>query len=346
MNAVATRIDRLTNRLPDDLVERTRSLFLALGLLTAVLAVPPLLFGRRDNLALDLAAVSLLGLLCWRWVAWFERGVLADYDPFIEVLALTALTWALSNPTIGLGVFYVGLYYRSLFGNRRQAILGVVTFTASFFTGVALHADNTTSLLSSTAMVQVPGFVLTGSVMYVIGRTLTTHRETTEQLSFAEQRFRTLVEQLPVGVYQAELDGRVTYVSPRARSIFGYEADAVRTDVDWTIHTLIHPDDRESVMAARDLGAVETVQTDIEFRMMDVNNEQRWVRVRSSLVHGVCGRSDFWQGTIEDVTDHKAAESAIHTAEERYRTLVEQLPAVTYVSSHDDSGTPSYVSPQ
>ncbi|MGA7671274.1 MAG: EAL domain-containing protein, partial [Nitrolancea sp.] len=42
----------------------------------------------------------------------------------------------------------------------------------------------------------------------------------------------------------------------------------------------------------------------------------------------------------------KAAESAIHTAEERYRTLVEQLPAVTYVSSHDDSGTPSYVSPQ
>ncbi len=346
MSAIATNIDRLTNRLPTDLVGRTRCLFLVLGLLTAVMVVPPLMFIRPEAVGLHLLALALLALLCWRWFSWFTRGEFAVYDSVIEVVALTTLTWALSNPTIGLGVFYVGLYYRSLFGNRRQAILGVATFTASFFVGVALHFDATSTLLSSTTLTQIPGFVLTGTVMYVIGQTLKTHRETMDQLGVAEQQFRALIEQLPVGVYQAQLDGRITYVSPRAVSIFGFDENSIRDDVDWAIHTLIHPDDRESVTAARDHNADGAGQTDVEFRMMDARNEQRWVRVRSTLVRGVNGNPSYWQGTIEDVTGRKQAEADTHAAEERYRTLVEQLPAVTYVSAHDGSGTPNYVSPQ
>ncbi len=346
MSAVATQIDKLTNRLPSDLVGRTRSLFLVLGLLTAVLVVPPLLLIRPGNVALHLLAVTFLALLCWRWLSWFRYGEFAGYDPVVEVLALTTLTWALSNPTIGLGVFYVGLYYRSLFGNRRHAILGVVTFTASFFIGVVLRFNATSALLSSTTLTQIPGFVLTGSVMYVIAQSLTTHRETTEQLSSAEQKYRALVEQLPVGLYQAELDGQITYVSPRARDLFGFEEGAIRDDVDWTIATLIHPDDRARLISARDQGDAGNAQTDVEFRMKDAHDEQRWVRVRSSLVRGVNGKPPYWQGTIEDVTDRKQAEAATQAAEERYRTLVEQLPAVTYVSAQGGSGTPNYVSPQ
>ena len=346
MNAIATQFERASHRLPSDLVGRTRSLFLALGILTVLAAVPSLMLIRHDALILRISAVTLLAVLCWRWVCWFKRGRLSRYDVVIEVVALVVLTWALPNPTIGPSVFYVGLYYRSLFGNFRQAVLGVITFTASFFVGVALHFDSTAPLLSSTTLPRIPVFILTGAVMYVIARTLTTHRETTEQLGAAEQRFRTLVEQLPVGVYRAELDGHLSYVSPRARNLFGFEPGAVQDDADWTINTLIHPDDRESLIAAREEFAGKAEPTEVEFRMLDAQNDERWVRVRSSQVPGANGAPSFWQGTIEDVTDRKAAESAVRAAQERYRTLVEQLPAVTYISSHDVTRTPSYVSPQ
>ena len=54
----------------------------------------------------------------------------------------------------------------------------------------------------------------------------------------------------------------------------------------------------------------------------------------------------FWQGLIQDITDAKRAEEMMSESERRHRTLVEQVPAVVFIDSHEESPICYYVSPQ
>ena len=85
--------------------------------------------------------------------------------------------------------------------------------------------------------------------------------------------------------------------------------------------------------------------------MISKDGRYVWIRDEAVLVRDEEGRPLFWQGVISDVTGRKEAEARLREAEERYRTLVEQIPAVTYmdvIEAGGSSGTfrTTYMSPQ
>jgi diguanylate cyclase (GGDEF)-like protein/PAS domain S-box-containing protein len=56
--------------------------------------------------------------------------------------------------------------------------------------------------------------------------------------------------------------------------------------------------------------------------------------------------SPFFTAYVREISDRVAAERQLRDAEERYRTLVERLPAIVYVADFGSQGTWRYVSPQ
>src|SRR4029450_2154486 len=54
----------------------------------------------------------------------------------------------------------------------------------------------------------------------------------------------------------------------------------------------------------------------------------------------------FWHGVMLDVTEQKLAEASHWELAAKYRTLVEQIPAVVYLAEYGEQGDWLYISPQ
>ena len=147
---------------------------------------------------------------------------------------------------------------------------------------------------------------------------ITDRKEAERNLRLLEERYRTLVEQIPAVTF-IETPGAppdetwFTYLSPQAEDIFGFTSEELRANPT-RLGELVHPEDRERVHAAN-AHAEETGETfDEEFRIVRPDGRIVWLDSRAVLVRDDEGRPRFWQGVAIDVTAHRELES-------RYRDL-------------------------
>src|SRR5918997_4190333 len=141
-----------------------------------------------------------------------------------------------------------------------------------------------------------------------------------EQVHEAQERYRTLVEQIPVITYMQEpgKPSRTTYISPQHERILGYTTEEVLDNPDHWVD-IIHPDDRERVLA-EDARTNETGEPfAMEYRQLAKDGRWVWVRDEAVIVRDEEGNPLHWQGVLLDVTNRKEAEQALHKNEARTR---------------------------
>jgi diguanylate cyclase (GGDEF)-like protein/PAS domain S-box-containing protein len=168
-----------------------------------------------------------------------------------------------------------------------------------------------------------------------------------ERLREAEARYRTLVEGIPAIVYIEEMSGRMTtlYDSPQIEDMLGYPQGKYLEDPDYWAK-IIHPDDRERVLAD-ELRAIDRGgPLSQEYRVVANDGRVVWVRDDAAVVRGEAGEPLYWQGFIFDITERKEAEQRLQEAEARYRTLVERVPAVIYMQEIEHNNAIAYISPR
>jgi PAS domain S-box-containing protein len=218
---------------------------------------------------------------------------------------------------------------------------------------------------------------------------ITARVQAERELATSEARYQALIEGLPAVVYEMGLDGyrRTLYASPHIEALLGYTREEWLDQQDIWME-LLHPDDREIQLAAHDLNSSTGEPWAREYRLIAADGRTVWVRDHATLLHDADGNPVTWQGVMIDVTALKEAEARLRVAndelefrvmartaqleeanelmsleigerrrvegehrdaEERFRHLVEDLPAVVYrrqVASADDGRDHSYASPQ
>jgi PAS domain S-box-containing protein len=138
------------------------------------------------------------------------------------------------------------------------------------------------------------------------------------------ERYRALSEQIPAVLY-SEVHipgGAVIYESPQYQQLFGYTAEEATQPDFWK--TLIHPDDREWVLAENDRVDSTGDPWNVEYRVIAKDGRVVWLRDHAVLVRGEHGEPDHWQGYYFDITDQKQAEAALRQALERERQALER----------------------
>ena len=183
-----------------------------------------------------------------------------------------------------------------------------------------------------------------------VNHDLTEREEAEVALRSSELKYRSLVERIPAVTYieapdEGEPEWNLLYVSPQVEDLLGY------TPEEWTSDSslwerVLHPEDREYALA-------EDVRTEatgepfkIESRLITRDGRVVWVRDDAVLVRDEEGRPLFWQGIMIDVTERRKIEEELRQAEARYRTLVEQIPAMVYVEDAKGRMVTLYDSPQ
>jgi PAS domain S-box-containing protein len=160
-----------------------------------------------------------------------------------------------------------------------------------------------------------------GAVDLVVssGIDITERKRAEDELRRQEERYRTLVEQLPLVIYVDRLDevSSNVYTSPQVASILGYDSAEWQDNPNLFVE-LLHPDDRERVLAehARVRDGGQRLET--EYRLVARDGRAVWFRDGGIVLRGESGEPRYLQGYLLDITKEK------DSAEERAR-LEEQL---------------------
>jgi PAS domain S-box-containing protein len=156
-----------------------------------------------------------------------------------------------------------------------------------------------------------------------------------------ERRYRQLVEDMPLSFYITSIDSNTDplYVSPAIVDLLGYSLEEWKAN-PLLFEKIVHPLDSERVLRAIAWAKEEMNPYEAEYRLYHKDGTVVWVQDRAVTVRDARGGRFHWQGFLVDVTARKQAEA-------RYRTLVEQLPLVTYIDTpYSADEAASYVSPQ
>jgi PAS domain S-box-containing protein len=165
-------------------------------------------------------------------------------------------------------------------------------------------------------------------------RELVERRRIEEELRRSEARYRAFVTGLPVALFAVDPKGVFTLAEGKGLEALGLEPDKV---MGQTIFESYHDAAQVVENTRRALaGQASSVITEVNGLTFETRYSPLWEGGEFSGVLGVA----------VDITGRVRAEENLREAEQRYRTLVEQIPAVTYIDLADDSDTSLYTSPQ
>ena len=170
-------------------------------------------------------------------------------------------------------------------------------------------------------------------------------REARRDQKEALSRFETIFEASPIGIGLVSLDGRLESTNSAMRDITGRSAEelARRSTVEYTV-----PEDVDEVVGLF-TGLVEGKYDSYrhELRLFANDGEVVWVDTATALLRDADGEPLGAVAMAQNITKRRAAEEQSRQSEARYRTLVEQLPLITYIDlPYSADETAEYVSPQ
>ncbi len=145
-----------------------------------------------------------------------------------------------------------------------------------------------------------------------------------EALRLSEERYRVLVENLPVGAYRTTPEGRIVEANLALGRMLGVKSPAALLRSNVKDYYVSKKDRDEHVKKLCDRPTVFT-----EFELRKADGRRFWARDYCHAVRGPDGKLLYFDGILVDITERKRAERRLERALEELRLSNEELEALS-----------------
>jgi PAS domain S-box-containing protein len=134
-------------------------------------------------------------------------------------------------------------------------------------------------------------------------------------LRASEARFRELSDSAPLGIFECDAQGDVTYYNPAMVALTGRPAQQSLGRA-WAEN--LHPNDRAAMVEGWKQAANGGRPWNQEQRLVRPDGSLRWVHTLAAPKRSPNGQITGFTGTAEDITERRAAEAALRESEAKY----------------------------
>lgn len=200
------------------------------------------------------------------------------------------------------------------------ALLVVVLCTVlSLFTIKGNLKKELTDARNELVLILVLGFlvlVVGGLLIYSIARITDSEvRRADRALQESEEKYRSLANQVPVGIYRTTEQGQILYANPALATMLGYDSAEELRDVI-VQDTFVEPQQRERyLMKWKKNKGIMTIETNL----LTKDGKKIWVRDYGKAVSDDKGKILYFDGIIEDITVQNQVTEERQKLEEQLR---------------------------
>lgn len=253
---------------------------------------------RYSNLSM---AASALYLLAFPATVHFVTGGELFGAFFVVPLALVALGW---GQRVGLITTVIGIVFSEVIMNTEHFVVRHLGNSPYWFT-----------IIVAPVLV----YLFIGFLVGRLSDTLRKQHEAEAALAEQEKRYRSIIENLAIGVFIADKEETITFANPTAGTIFGAESERI---IGRNLRAFLSDEDDTHVRAetsSRSQGRRSTYEIDI--RRLD--GEVRHVQVTASPRYDAQGKFVGTFGTMLDITDRDRVKALL-------QTLLDNVPDFIY----------------
>lgn len=156
----------------------------------------------------------------------------------------------------------------------------------------------------------------------------TERKKAEEVLRDSEEKYRTLLEEVPIGICNIDVTGKCTFVNKRFEEVSGYNRDEVLGKDGFKLGMFSNETLKMFAKRIKDrLLGKAAHRVEIQFKCKD--GRWIWVEMEAKLIKKF-GIPIGFQLASRDITDRKRSEEELMKSEEKYRTLTENINVGIY----------------
>jgi len=279
-----------------------------------------------------------IGVMHYAGMTGMQMGLELRYDPFMFGLSIVV---AVVLATLALWVrFGLSSLSHRLSEQRRLLLAAIVmgcAIAGMHYTGMAAarfvgHTVTPATHKTSTFLALAITLITVAFTVFVLAANgLLRYRQMFRELSRSEAWMRALLTTTVDGVITVDRQGTIREFNASAERIFGWRRDEI---VGHNIRLVIGNE-----TASEEVGLLHSLrmgQISPSARGAEVTGRRKdgsIVPIRRALGHARLDGQDLFVCFITDITDRRKMEQALRASEQQFRSLIGNIPGISYRSS-------------